>query len=890
MRKILPIFIFIILISNSAYSQTWSEVIKAVAGDRAANDQFGYSVSISGDYAIVGARNEYEDASGANAKTSAGSAYIFKTSDGGNTWTQVQKIVASDRAVSDQFGYSVSISGDYAIVGAGYQSKDASGGNFLYFAGSAYIFKTSDGGNSWTQVQKIVAGDRAAYDRFGLSVSISGDYAIVGAYQEDEDASGGNTLGGAGSAYIFKTSDAGNSWTQVQKIVAGDRATNDSFGYSVSISGGYAIVGANGEDEDASGGNTLNSAGSAYIFKTSDAGNSWTQVQKIVAGDRAVNDIFGASVSISGDYAIVGAYLEDEDAAGGNTLSGAGSAYIFKTSDAGNTWTQVQKIVAGDRSTVDFFGFSVSISGDYAIVGAYNESEDASGGNTKAAAGSAYIFKTSDAGNTWTQVQKIVAGDRAASDYFGSSVSISGGNAFVGAYQEDEDAAGGNTLSSAGSAYFFSDPSAIPSSPNNTLNFDGVNDGIVIANNALLNFGASTDFTLEAKIKITGTTQNYDGIIAKANNAGWVGYQLVVVGDNLAAELNNGTTQVGVNEGLKGTTNINDGNWHHVAMVVNRSATNVKLFVDGNQEVNVTHATIGNNLDNTGDMFLGADRLPSHFIPANIDEVRVWSVARTQTEIQNNMNNAALSASTSGLVAYYHFDQGTAGGDNTGVTTLTDATSNNLDGTLYSFALTGSTSNWITNDDVASLPVELTTFSAFVAETSVNLTWNTATEVNNYGFEIERKNQDDDQSWEALGFVEGHGNSNSPKDYGFVDSTPLSGTVSYRLKQIDIDGKFEYSDVVVVKMDSPKEFKLVQNYPNLFNPSTLIRYEISDTRFVSLKVYNSIGQEVATLVNKKQNAGSYNVVFNAGNLSSGIYFYSIRTEDFVSVKKMLLLK
>jgi len=425
--------ILMFLLLNCILSaQSWDQIIKTVASDRAANDWFGYSVSISGDYAIVGAFIEDEDASGGNTKSEAGSAYIFHRS--GETWTQQQKIVAFDRAAGDYFGWSVSISGDYAIVGAYAENEDASSGSTLAGAGSAYIFHRS--GETWTQQQKIAASDRAVNDYFGYSVSISGDYAIVGAFFEDEDASSANTLSNAGSAYIFTRS--GETWTQQQKIAASDRGAGDQFGISVSISGDYAIVGARYNDEDAFGGDTKSDAGSAYIFHRS--GETWTQQQKIAASDRAAGDYFGNSVSISGDYVIVGA--------GGDNFR-TGSAYIFYRS--GETWTQQQKIVASDRELGDSFGFSVSISGDYAIVGARFGEEVFDNENYDD--GSAYIFHRS--GVTWTQQKKIVASDPAAGDNFGISVSISGGYAIVGANHENEDASGGSSKSDAGSAYIF---------------------------------------------------------------------------------------------------------------------------------------------------------------------------------------------------------------------------------------------------------------------------------------------------------------------------------------------------------------------------------------------------------------------------------------------------
>jgi phosphopantetheinyl transferase len=434
------------LLSITAGAQDFNEVFKAVAPDRAAKDHFGNSVSISGNYAIVSANWEDEDAGGMNTFDEAGSAYIFER-DGSGNWTEVQKIVASDREALDNFGYSVSISGNYVLVGA---PSDPEGGNPLEHAGSAYIFER-DGSGNWNEVQKIVASDRDVDDYFGFSVSISGNYAIVGAYWEEEDAEGGNTLVYAGSAYIFERDGSGN-WNEVQKIVASDRALCDFFGYSVSISGNYAIVGVESEDEDAAGVNTLVYAGSAYIFERDGSGN-WNEVQKIVASDRAEGDRFGISVSISGNYAIVGAYYEDEDAAGVNTLVYAGSAYIFERDGSGN-WNEVQKIVAHDRAVYDWFGTSVSISGNYVIVGAYGEDKDAEGGNTLNYAGSAYIFER-DGSGTWNEVQKIVAPDRGIGDHFGYSVSISGNYVLVGAYGEDKDAEGGNTLTDAGSAYFF---------------------------------------------------------------------------------------------------------------------------------------------------------------------------------------------------------------------------------------------------------------------------------------------------------------------------------------------------------------------------------------------------------------------------------------------------
>ncbi|MEE9429461.1 MAG: T9SS type A sorting domain-containing protein [Melioribacteraceae bacterium] len=203
----------------------------------------------------------------------------------------------------------------------------------------------------------------------------------------------------------------------------------------------------------------------------------------------------------------------------------------------------------------------------------------------------------------------------------------------------------------------------------------------------------------------------------------------------------------------------------------------------------------------------------------------------------------------------------------------------------------------------SALPVELTTFTASAKNSKVSLVWETATEVNNYGFEIQKQNQvssienqDKNQNWESISFIEGHGNSNSPKYYEFNDNSTTSGKYFYRLKQIDIDGTFEYSKIVEVDLGLPTEFELSQNYPNPFNPTTNIKYSIPNVRgnenlrSVQLRVYDVLGNEVANLINKNQEAGSYKVSFDASNLTSGIYFYTLNVGSFVETKKMILLR
>jgi hypothetical protein len=191
------------------------------------------------------------------------------------------------------------------------------------------------------------------------------------------------------------------------------------------------------------------------------------------------------------------------------------------------------------------------------------------------------------------------------------------------------------------------------------------------------------------------------------------------------------------------------------------------------------------------------------------------------------------------------------------------------------------------------LPVELTSFSASSGKNGINLNWQTKTETNNYGFEVERKIGNKTLSstnWEKIGFIQGHGNSNSPNDYSYADKNPYGGgRAFYRLKQIDNDGKFEFSKEVEVEI-IPNEFSLFQNYPNPFNPSTNIKFALPKAAKVTLIVYNLVGEKVVTLLDENKEAGYYNLEFNADKLSSGMYIYRLTAENFVQTKKMTLIR
>ena len=365
-------------------NDSWGQIIRKYVNDSALEDYLGSSVAISGDYAIAGTPGD----------DSGGAAYILVRSGGSQTWTQHDKIEASDEAAGDSFGISVSISGDYAIVGA---YGDGS------YAGSAYIFIRS--GTSWSQQAKLTASDAATNDNFGYRVSISGSYAIVGAYGDDSNK---------GSAYIFIRS--GTSWSQQQKLLATDGVAPDNFGISVSIDDEYAIIGANNDDA---------ATGSAYIFNRS--GTTWTQQSHLRASDQAANDYFGVSVDINkgsnGGHAVVGAYQDDD------TADGSGSAYIYKLSSDLTSWRIDKKVVANDPAQGDRYGASVAIDEDYIAVGAPYKNANADDQGTiyvierKAgvSAGSAQVFNWT--GSSWSQIGQTLLG-RIELAKFGVSVSL----------------------------------------------------------------------------------------------------------------------------------------------------------------------------------------------------------------------------------------------------------------------------------------------------------------------------------------------------------------------------------------------------------------------------------------------------------------------------------
>ena len=394
------------------------EAAKLTPIDGAADDQFGWSVAVDGNTAVV---STYRDD---NVK---GAVYVLIRESG--TWSEVAKLTASDGDAGDHFGYSVAMDGDTVLVGATANDGNSSG------SGAAYLFVKPNGG--WvtaTQTAKLTAYDGATADSFGHAVAMDGDTVVVGAYRDDD-----NGLG-SGSAYVFtKPSDGWADATETAKLTASDGAAGEYFGLPVAVSGDTVVVSARGDIDD---------RGAVYVFtKPSDGWATTTGTVKLTAFDGADDDDFGISVAVDGDTVAVGAWYDDDN--GFNS----GSLYVFKRpGDGWTTTTEAAKLTASDGAANDQFGVSVAVDEEKLVVGAYR---------TDTFKGSAYVFaKPVNGWATGTETAKLNASDRAASDNFGLSVAVDGDTVVVGSPYDDDNGAG------SGSVYLYevSDWTAIPGS------------------------------------------------------------------------------------------------------------------------------------------------------------------------------------------------------------------------------------------------------------------------------------------------------------------------------------------------------------------------------------------------------------------------------------------
>jgi hypothetical protein len=472
-------------LTSSARAAVPVQQAYAKASNTGAGDVFGWTVAISGNTMVIGAANEDSNATGVNGNQNdenspnSGAAYVFVRN--GTNWVQQAYLKASNTRLVSSFGAAVAISGDTIVVGAYGEDSNGTGVNGDQWtfdtvdSGAAYIFVRN--GTNWSQQAYLKASNPETFDNFGWSVAVSGDTAVVGAYNEASGTTGvngsqtNNTAPGSGAAYVFVRS--GNKWTQQAYLKASNTQSNDNFGHAVALSGNTVVVAADNEDSNAVGvngnqsNNNATNSGAAYVFVRN--GTNWTQQAYLKASNTEAFDLFGYSVGLSGETMVVGAAREDSNAAGVNgnqSNNGAvqsGAAYVFARN--GTNWTQQAYLKASNTRSNDSFGCSSSISGETLVVSAHWEDSNATGvngnqNNTLAVnAGAAYVFVRN--GTNWMQQAYIKASNTDSNEFFGESVAISGDTVVAGAYFEDSAATGvngneaNNSALSSGAAYVF---------------------------------------------------------------------------------------------------------------------------------------------------------------------------------------------------------------------------------------------------------------------------------------------------------------------------------------------------------------------------------------------------------------------------------------------------
>jgi hypothetical protein len=345
---------------------SWLQQAKLSPPDGFPGDYFGNSVAFSGDTALVGATY---------STGHQGASYIFVWN--GKRWLEQAKLTSPEGAVGDLFGNSVALEGDTALVGAWGSSGQT---------GAVYVFVRS--GSTWSQQAKLTAPDLAPGDRFGISVALNRETAVVGAPYQTR---------ASGAAYVYVRS--GTAWTQQAKLTALDSSTGAQLGFAVAVGGDTAIAGAYGESGE---------AGAAYVFTRS--GTLWSQQTKLTAPGAGLQE-FGQSVALTGDVALIGAPAD---------FATPGAAYVYLRS--GSEWTSHAKLIASDGAIGQYFGWSVALRGDQAVVGAYGDGSHA---------GAAYLYRQS--GGTYSGEVKLTASDGTPGNQFGVSVAIDGDKAIVGA-------------------------------------------------------------------------------------------------------------------------------------------------------------------------------------------------------------------------------------------------------------------------------------------------------------------------------------------------------------------------------------------------------------------------------------------------------------------------
>jgi photosystem II stability/assembly factor-like uncharacterized protein len=709
-----------------------------------------------------------------------------------------------------------------------------------YAAGYQYsIYKTTNGGTTWTQLER----QPTSYKGYWTATFI--------------DANTGFVAGDAG--LIKKTTNAGVSWTTV--------STGQSFDIHNIVYLGSNILVACGSNQN--------------ILRSTNLGSTWSTVDTKSTATKLSLNTYDKTILYIGTA--LGQIVKSTNAGASwdtlsvrptnnpifalyfisNTVGFVADQYggIFKTTNGGTSWTSSSSGI----TTTEYF---------YAII-----FKDANTGFVTGANGR--LFRTTNGGASWTNQNKGLSGDayiysaiftdqntgyagdayapkiykstNAGVDWTELGESFSGNSVYDMTTPDNStiyavtDAPSLYKTTNAGANWSSYDlSSSIPSGHiPNTVHFPSTSTGYVLASNSS---------TAASIIKTTNGGSNWQ--VAKNDFSN---------GLNSCFFTSNNTGHVAGYNGYIATTTNGGTNW-----ITRTSGTAKTLwsiaFYDAN--TGVACGDSGTFLKTTN----GGATWASHNVTTN----------RALYKVKFMDQFSAVACGESGLIFVSH-DAGDTWND------ISVATSNNL----YTMAINGPYA-WVFGDagaiykNIGVLPVELSSFTAAHSKSGVLLNWQTETEVNNNKFQIERSSGN---NWISVGEVPGHGNSNSPHSYSYIDKVNNPGTYTYRLKQIDNNGTYEYSKVLTVNVqNSIFTFNLAQNYPNPFNPTTTITYQIPEKDFVTLTVYDILGRKVKTLINEKQETGSYSVVFDASKLASGLYIAQLKTNKFSKTIKMNLIK
>ncbi len=787
---------------------------------------------------------------------------IWKSTDFGETWTLLPSTTGSNVwKFRDVRQMRIDPSGNVYAVTFAYNSKGGVGS----YKTDGGLYKSTDGGNSWTKISPTDFATNYFNGTDAIPISSS---TILFATNAN-----GSTLGG-----IYRTTDGGTTWTQITsglptsdygRIAMAQDPNNANTVYAV-FAGNSTNDGLNGIYKTTDGGlnwsvlpkpgNLITTSGQSYLgsqgwydnvisvdphnsnniyvggvedMKSTDGGNTWSQITFWIS-----------STSVHADHHAI---VFDPNTA--NVVYDGDDGGIYKTTDGGSSWT--------------------ALNNGLQITQFYGGATEANGVNYQGGTQDNGHLKYNGSGTNWTEVQGGDGGYAAISQsnsqigyeeyvYLQIDKTTDGGNSWNDATNGLTDAGDGNVclfiapfsmnpensdvlIAGSDNAWVTTDAAGNWSASSSTLSTGAKVSAVTIVNSSspYLGFAGTTDGKVFKSTNLTGSGDTWTEITPTGNNGAWV---------------------------RRITVDLNNKNHIYVCYSgYNNDGVSPTKHVWYSSDQGTTWTDISGNLPD----------VPVHSLVVDPGNSQVLYIGTETGVYQTDDHGTTWVKKGSGMPDFAPVDE------------LVRQT-----GTNKLFAFTHGRSVFATS---SALPVELVSFNASANSEIAKLNWETATEVNNYGFEIERApfNQNGTKpsrvDWEKIGFVKGNGNSNSLHKYTFTDK-PLGGTkFQYRLKQIDMDGSFTYSKVVEVNLII-NNFELGQNYPNPFNPSTVINYKLSRKSNVILKIYDAIGNEVATLVNGVKPAGSYNVNFNASNLASGLYIYRIQAGNFTQQKKMMLLK